>query len=212
MEASRLLIVGAGGHGRVMLDVIRCQGGVEVVGFLDDDPKLHGQEVAGVTVLGSSSDRALIADTAAGYFLPAIGNNHLRAQQFVSLQEFGLGPWPAVHPSSVLAPSAVLGRGVQVVAGVVVNPDAEIGDNVILNTSCTVDHDCRIEEHAFIGPGAHLGGNVAVGRLCLLGIGVCVLPGLQIGEGTTVGAGAVITKDMPAGAMVYGVPARVVRE
>jgi sugar O-acyltransferase (sialic acid O-acetyltransferase NeuD family) len=212
MTKPRVLIVGAGGHGQVMLDVIRRQGGAEVVGFLDDRQELAGQEVAGVPVLGPGSDSALVARSGATHFLVAIGDNRVRAAKFRQMQAMGLLPWSAIHPATTLAEDVKLGRGAQVVAGVIVNPAAVIGENVILNTACTVDHHCVLEDHVFIGPGAHLGGAVTVRELAFLGIGALVLPGRTIGAGAMVGAGSVVNKDVPAGVVVVGVPARVVRK
>ena len=95
-------------------------------------------------------------------------------------------------------------------AGVVVNPGARIGSNVVLNTACSVDHDCVVADHAQLCPGVHLGGNVTVGELAMVGTGVSVIPGVRIGSGCTIGAGAVVTRDIPDNSLAVGVPARVV--
>lgn len=203
----RVLIVGAGGHGRVMLDVLRRQGEAAVVGFCDDAPALQGAQVDGVPVVGPL-DAAHVAAARADAVVVAIGHNATRARRLDDALALGLTPWRAVHPSAVIADSAVLGEGVQVVAGVIVNPHAAIGDNVILNTACTVDHDCRVQAHAFIAPGANLGGTVHIGSGAFIGIGAVILPGLTVGEGATVGAGAVVVRDVAPGVTVVGVPAR----
>ena len=211
-DRTKVVIVGCGGHGHVMLDVLLRQDLVEVVGFLDDREELLGTRTrAGVEIVGSSDWSRLPAGTAEA-FLVAIGNNKIRRRQFEAAVEAGLRPWSAVHPSAVIADSAELGAGVQVVGGVVVNPFAEVGSDVILNTGCSVDHDCRIGDHAFLAPGVHLGGAVEVGEMAFVGIGASVLPGMTIGEGAVVGAGAVVTKDVEPWTMVVGVPARRVRE
>ena len=208
----RVIIVGAGGHGHVMLDVLLCQDLAEVVGFLDDREELLGTTSrAGVLIVGGTDWSRLPPDTAEA-FVVAIGNNSRRRGKYQAAIEAGLVPWSAVHPSAVIADNAELGEGIQVVGGVVINPFAEVGCDVILNTSCTVDHDCRIGDHAFLGPGVHLGGEVEVGEMVLLGLGAIVLPGAKIGEGAVVGAGAVVTKDVEAWTMVVGVPARRVRD
>ncbi|MBC7286440.1 MAG: acetyltransferase [Armatimonadetes bacterium] len=211
MEKPRVVIIGAGGHGCVMLDVIRVQGKTEVVGFLDDREQLWGQVVAGVEVIGPAEPTAELLERNITHFVVAIGDNKIRAAKYEAFVDCGLKPWSAVHPSAVIAESAEISEGVQVVAGVIVNPWAKVGPDAILNTACTVDHHCEIGEHAFIGPGVHLGGAVKVGAMAFLGIGVSVLPGIQIGERAVVGAGAVVTKDVPPGTVVVGIPARVVR-
>lgn len=205
----RVVIAGCGGHGRVVLDVLRNQRMVRVVGFLDDRvPRPQRCETTGVPIIGAVRWQQLQAEVA-DHFVVAIGNNHIRRQQFLAALEAGWKPWQAVHPSAIVAKDARLGAGVQAMAAVIVNPFAQIGSNVILNTACTVDHDCLVADHAFVGPGAHLGGAVRVGEGAFLGIGALVLPGISIGAGATIGAGAVVTRDVPAGATAVGVPARI---
>ena len=207
-----VVIVGAGGHGHVLLDVLLRQDLAEVVGFLDDRENLLGTNTrAGVAIVGNT-DFARVAAGLAEAFVVAIGNNKIRRRQFEAALAAGLRPWPAVHPSAVIADSAELGAGIQVIGGVVINPFAAIGVDVILNTGCTVDHDCQVGDHAFLGPGVHLGGAVEVGKMAFLGLGAVVLPGVKVGEGAVVGAGAVVTKDVEPWTMVVGVPARCVRE
>lgn len=207
----KVVIIGAGEHAQVMLDVLRCQGSSEVIGFLDDDEGLQGTRTRGGLEVIGRTDSETIANCGAGAFVAAIGNNRVRAMLFDRCLEAGLRPWTAIHPSAVIAQSASLGAGTHVVAGVIVNPHAVVGANVILNTACTVDHDNIIGDHAFIAPGAHLGGDVHVGASAFVGIGASVLPGISIGEGATVGAGAVVLEDVPPGAIVVGVPAHVIR-
>ncbi|MCS7300843.1 MAG: acetyltransferase, partial [Fimbriimonadales bacterium] len=98
-----------------------------------------------------------------------------------------------------------------VCAGVVVQPDARIGRHCIVNTAASVDHDCTIADFVHVAPGARLAGGVKVGEGVLLGVGCCVLPGIQIGAWSVVGAGAVVTEDVPDGVVVVGVPARAIR-
>jgi len=207
----RVVIAGSGGHGHVMLDVLLCQGLAEIEGFLDDREELHGSTTrAGVPIVGGTNWAEVAA--AAEAFVVAIGSNKVRRTLYEAALRAGLTPWSAVHPSAVIAGSAEVGEGVQVVGGVVINPFARIGCNVILNTGCTVDHDCLIGDHAFLGPGAHLGGAVEVAEMAFVGLGASVLPGVKIGEGAVVGAGAVVTRDVEPWTMVVGVPARRVRE
>ncbi|HCA47812.1 MAG TPA: hypothetical protein DEP45_10795 [Armatimonadetes bacterium] len=206
-----VVVIGAGGHGRVMVDVVRCQGKAEVVGFLDDAADLQGTiSPIGVPIIGRTGPED-IAGCGAVAFVVAIGSNRIRAMLFDRCLSAGLTPWPAVHPSAVIAESATLGGGTQVVAQAVVNPGARVGRNVILNTACTVDHDCIVADHAFLAPGVNLGGEVTVGESAFVGIGASVLPGITIGAGATVGGGAVVISDVPPGATVVGVPAKTIK-
>ncbi len=212
MLRPRLVIVGAGEHGRVMADVVREQDQVELLGFVDGNPELVGRDVDGAPVLAKPSEPGWIEAHGVTHFLVAIGNNAIRAAKYRKMQDRGLAPWSAIHPTAVIANSAAIGAGTQIVAGVVVNPGALIGQDVILNTACSIDHDCRIGDHAFVAPGARLGGAVKVGQLALLGIGAIVLPGVSIGDRAIVGAGAVVTRDLASGVVAIGCPARVRRE
>jgi acetyltransferase EpsM len=208
MPRARLVIVGAGGHGRVMADVVREQGEADLVGFLDDDDALVGVAIDGAVVLGSAQDVALIDRLDASHFLPAIGSNRIRAEVADRLAALGLKPWSAVHPATTVSRHATLGEGAQVVAGVVINPGTMVGRHVILNTACSIDHDCRLGDYVFVGPGARLGGAVEVGEGAFIGMGATVIQCRSVGAGATVGAGAVVIRDVPGGETVMGCPAQ----
>jgi sugar O-acyltransferase (sialic acid O-acetyltransferase NeuD family) len=204
-------IIGAGGHAHVMLDVLRCQGASNVIGFLDDADDLQGTRTrGGIEVIGRT-DPETIRNCGADAFVVAIGSNQIRQMLFERCIDAGLTPWTAVHPSATVAASATIGDGAHVVAGVCVCTHARVGADVILNTACSVDHDNLIGDHAFIAPGAHLGGDVEIGSRAFVGIGASVLPGLTVGARATVGGGAVVIEDVPPDSVVVGVPARIIR-
>lgn len=207
-----MIIIGAGGHGQVVADILQrsenYKAGCQPIGFLDDDPKLAGKAILHLPVLGSI---ASIEKHDFDEVIVAIGNNETRMKIFDSLRARRVKFANALHPHGSLSPSAELGKGVMVCAGTVVNPVSFVGDNVILNTGCTIDHHNRIGAHAHIAPGVHLGGEVEIGEGALVGIGATVLPGCVIGAWAIVGAGAVVTKDIPAYATAVGVPARIIK-
>ena len=195
----RLLVIGAGGHAKVVVDAAR-EAGFDIAGVLGrpGDPA----EVLGIPVVmdGSTID--------ADAFIVAIGDNTARAAAFAAGLEAGLVPATVIHPSATLADEIEIGRGTFAAAGVIVNVNARIGENVILNTGCTVDHDCLVEDHAHIAPGANLCGGVSVGEGTLVGVGSCALPGASIGAWATIGAGAAVTEPIGDGVTTVGVPAR----
>ena len=141
-------------------------------------------------------------------FLVAVGDDATRASLFEELIIQGATPVNVIHPRAWVSPRVELGRGIFIAAMAVVNPGARIGDNCILNTSCSVDHDCQIEAHVHLCPGVRLAGGVTVGTLTMIGTGAVVLPGVRIGARCVVGAGAVVVRDVADGSVVAGVPAR----
>ena len=205
-----VIIAGAGGHGRVVLDILRAAGEHRVVGFLDANQDLHGTEVAGVPVLGHLNVLPKLKAKGAGGAIVAIGDNRVRRSYAEKLTAAGLELISAVHPSTVVSPRATIGRNVMVAPGAIVCTDARILDGAIVNTAAAIDHDCEIGEAAHVAPGVRLAGRVTVGEGAFIGIGANVLPCLSIGAHAVVGGGALVREDVPAGATVVGVPARVI--
>jgi sugar O-acyltransferase (sialic acid O-acetyltransferase NeuD family) len=203
-----VLIVGAGGHGQVVADILRAQrvagDDLELIGYADDNPALQGRERLGKPVLGPVAAIARIEHDAV---VVAVGDNAGRERLYESFAKAGVRLVVACHPSAVIASGATLGDGSMVCARVVVGCESRVGRGVILNTACTIDHHARIEDFVHVAPGVHLGGDVSVGARTLLGIGAVVLPGVSIGRGAVVGAGAVVTRNVADGATVVGVPA-----
>jgi len=207
----RVLIIGAGGHGQVVADILfrmrEHDGAVDPIGYLDDDPSLHGQQILGLPVLGTSADLAGVAHDAV---IVAIGDNAVRRRLFEQLSANGEQLVTVIHPDSVVAPDVTVGPGTVICAGVVINPGSVVGSNVILNTSCSIDHHNLIGDHVHIAPGVHLGGQVVVSEGALVGIGTTVMGRRLIGDRSVVGAGSVVTHDVPDGVKVVGNPAHVV--
>lgn len=205
-----ILLVGAGGHARVVADVIRITGQYRVYGFLDGvNPERHGQTYEGARILGGDELLAGLRESVE-YAVVAIGENDARVRLGSELLRYGYQLPTLVHPSAVVAAGIKLGAGTVVCAGVVINPAAEIGAHVIINTAASVDHDCRIGDGVHVGPGAHLGGHVIVGAHTLIGVGVAVKPHTRIGERAVIGVGSAVVGDVDAGSTVAGVPARVI--
>jgi len=207
----RAVGLGAGGHAKVVIELIQVAGGYDCVGLLDPRPELRGTAVLGVPVLGDDSHLPQLRREgveAAFIGVGAVADTSVRRRLFTTMTEQGFTPVSAIHPAAILSPSARVGEGVTVMAGAVVNAHAELGANVVVNTGAIVEHECVLGDHAHVATGAVLAGGVRLGQGALVGAGATVLPGVSIGEEAVVGAGAVLASDCPAGATVKGVPAR----
>jgi sugar O-acyltransferase (sialic acid O-acetyltransferase NeuD family) len=199
--AGRAAVLGAGGHGKVVIATLQAAGW-RVAAAYDDAEERWGGELLGVPIRGPLD--AAAASEVDGAVV-AVGDN--RARRHLA-ERFDL-PWIAVvHPAAVVHPSVELGAGTVVFAGATIQPDTWIGRHSIVNTGASVDHDCRLGDFVHVAPGARLGGGVVVGEGALMGIGSCVVPGVTVGPWATVGAGAAVVRDVAAGATVVGVPAR----
>ncbi len=195
---SRLWIIGAGGHGKVVAEIASMCGYTDIM-FLDQSWPGR-RDNGGWPIVGKPGRQP------DGHMFCAIGRNDIRARMFA---EFGLDDSPVLaDPRSVLSPSATLGAGTVVIPGVVVNASARIGKGCILNTGCSVGHDCELADFTQISPGARLAGGVTVGEESWIGMGAVIREGCRIGRNAVIAAGAAVIRDVPDGARVAGVPAR----
>lgn len=209
----RLVIVGAGGHGRVILDILSSIKGFEVAGFLDDDPKMQGKLVDGIPVIGNTKDSVKLKK-ASGIeaAVIAVGNNRIRASLFERFEKEGFALPAFVHPKSIVSVNARMGSGTVIMPGAIINTGARLGKDVCVNTGATVDHDCVIGDHAHLYPGANLAGGVRVGAFSYIGTNAAVNPYISIGDNAFIGTGAAVVEDMPGDVVAVGVPAKVIKK
>lgn len=206
--------LGAGGHAKGMIEILRATQKFNLVGLLDPKKELHGKEVLGVPVLGTDDLLPKVSEEGSTHFfigLGGTGDNSPRKRLFKFALNHGLEPVDVIHPWAVVSPSAEIASGVVIMAGAVVNACAKIGQNVIVNTNAVVEHDCFIGDHVHVSTGANLASTVFVGEGAHIGAGAVIKQCISIGEQAIVGAGAVVVNDVPPHTTVVGVPARPVK-
>jgi UDP-perosamine 4-acetyltransferase len=211
--ATRVVGIGAGGHAKVILDILSFYDEVRVVGLTDADPASRGHSLLGVPILGDDTALpGLLANGVSSAFIGvgSVGDCRLRRKLFEKAQQLGFHMINTLHPTATIAVSVRLGEGVAVMAHAVLNPDVVLGDNVIVNTGAQLDHDCWIGDHVHIAPGACLSGSVRVGKCAHVGVGATIIQGVSIGDGALVGAGSVVLRDVSPNTTVFGAPARLI--
>lgn len=193
----KVIVIGAGGHGRVIADIITLSGDV-VLGFLDDKEPEH---ISGIPYLGKIPD--LVKYQQDALFIAAIGDNHTRKQ---IMESYDLNWYTAIHPSAVIASDVEIAEGTAVIANAVINTGSKIGRGVIINTAASVDHDNVLSDYVHLSPGVRLGGTVHIGAGTWIGIGAVVSNNIEICENCLVGAGSLVLKNITLSGQYFGHP------
>lgn len=208
----KTLIIGAGGHARVVYDILKHDRNNEIEAFVDNVKRGSNEEIMGVPVVGDHSVIDSLIDGGVKGFIIAIGDNEIRRKYFEILREKDLIPVNAIHPESHLSSTVDAGNGIVVAEGVSVSTNASLGDNVIVNTGSIVEHETDISDHTHVGPGNTLAGRVEVGSNVFVGMGCSVKEHTSIGDDAVIGAGSVVLDDVPPNTVVAGTPAEVKKE
>jgi sugar O-acyltransferase (sialic acid O-acetyltransferase NeuD family) len=205
-----VVLIGAGGHAKVLLDLLRACGRA-VAGVCDPDLHARGEtEWRGLRVLGDDGalDHFRAERTALVNGVGQRVGHDLRRHVYERLRRAGFHFPVLVHPAAWVSPTARLAEGVQVMAGAIVQSDVAVGENTIVNTRASIDHDCDVGRHAHISPAATLCGSVCVEEGAFIGAGSTVIQGLRVGAGAVLGAGTTLTRNLAAGAIRTGAPSR----
>jgi UDP-perosamine 4-acetyltransferase len=206
MSGRRTVIVGAGGHAKVCVDILRRDTSLELAGVTCGPD--GGAGALGLPLLGGDDVLPRLRAEGVECAFVALGDNRLRLDRIRALQALRFELVTGVHQRATIADDVQIGRGTIVMAGAVVNVATTIGDGVIVNTSATIDHDCRLGDGVHVAPGVHCAGCVTLGEGAMMGIGSCAVPGRSLGAWSTVGAGGVVISDVAAGSTVVGSPAQ----
>ena len=210
MMQKPIIILGAGGHAKVLIDTLQRQS-ANILGITDPDPQKIGEYILGIPVIGdddviNTNDNDLI-ELVNG--IGVVVDKKRRQQIFYNFKRQGYSFTSVIHDSAILSPDAMLSEGVQIMAGAVIQPGCKIGINSIINTRASIDHDTIIGAHVHIAPGVTVSGGVQIGDGTLVGSGVTIIQGVRIGKDATVAAGAAVIRDVPDGVTVMGIPAKV---
>ena len=209
--ATRLVIIGAGGHGRELLDIVEAMNAVrptfEFVGFLDDGPGPWDRvERRGASVLGPVEQ---LADFDSRYAI-GIGPPETRRRIDEIATGSGFEAATLVHPQATMAADVRTAPGLVMAAGSRITTNVTVGRHVHLNLNATLSHDCEVGSYSVLNPGAHVSGDVSLGESVVVGSGAVVRESCRVGNGTVIGAGAVVITDLPADSTAVGVPAKVI--
>lgn len=208
----RSVIIGAGTYGEVYLAYLQ-ESGVDIVGFLDDDPKFHNQLVHGVPVLGSISLLETLKESngVEAVYCP-LGNNKLRVKFLSYARSLGYNIPNYIHPSVVLSDNVTIGSGCYILLGTTIMPYTELKDYVMISMGVHVAHHSLLDEGVFLSTGCNFGASIHAHKYAYCGISSTIMTGIhEIGEDCLIGAGAVVIKDVPERAVMAGVPAKVLR-
>ena len=189
-----VIVIGAGGHGKVVSEIVKAAGD-NFIGFLDDNIKREN-------VIGTVEDYKKYN----AKFVIGIGNNEIRMRLS---EELSCKWYTAIHPSAIISPSSILGEGTVVMPNAVINADAKIGKHSIINTCSVIEHDNSVGDYCHISVGAKLGGTVVVGDNTFIGIGAIVKNNIVINENVTVGAGAIVVNNLEQEGIYVGLPAKI---
>ena len=203
---NKVYIIGAGGHGQVIADIVKKMG-FKLVGFLDDNKSLIGHKIGDMPVISPVAH----AKELDGKFVIAVGDNEARKKLADMLNFPDEKYLTVIHPSVIIGNNVRIGVGTMIVGGAVINTGTIIGKHTIINTSVSIDHHNIIGDFVHIGPGTHTGGNVTIEEGTFLGIGTSVIPNRKIGRWSVIGAGAAVISDIPEFTVAVGIPANVIK-
>lgn len=208
---NKIVLIGGGGHARVLIDLIRMSGKFEIAGVLDSRLE-KGKLILEIPVLGSDNVLAELYGKGVRNACIAVGSikdNNKRKMLYEKVRQAGFETPVLIHQQTVISKSAArISSAAQIMAGAVIQTGVLIGENTIINTGAIVEHDCNVGSHVHICPGAVISGGCTIGEGAFIGVGATVIQGVNIGNGAVIGAGSVVIDNVPDGAEVKGVPAK----
>lgn len=203
----KIILIGTGGHAKVVLDIIKSENKFNVIGCVASDT--NQTQFEGLPVFGTDEILPVIFEKGITNVFVAIGDNEIRKKIINLSKKIGFNIVTTIHPSALISKTAMISNGTCIMPGAIINSHALIGEGVIINTNSSVDHDCIVDNFSHLAPGSSLAGNVSIKEGSFLGIGTKVIPRVTIGAWSIIGAGGVVIKNIPDFSKALGVPAKV---
>lgn len=200
----KVVIIGSSGHAKVSIDILNRRGGHQIIGLLDDFRSV-GESTMGIDVVGPVQMAETLKETGCSFFI-AVGDNFGRHLVYSRLLEYRLSYINVIDPSAIISNDVQIGIGNFIGIGSIINAGSVIGNHCIINTAAQLDHDNKLQDFVSIAPGVTLAGNVTVEKGSSIGIGSSVIEKITIGRQTVIGAGSVVTRNIPRFKVAYGVP------
>lgn len=209
-----LLVIGGGGHAKVIIDMV-TNSHYEAVGILERDSAQIGRQIFGIPVIGTDENIPILFEKGIHHAIIAIGylgDSMIRNQLAVCLHNYGFHLATLIHPSAIVSQNVTIGDGTVICAGAIVNPGVVIGENCIINTGTIIEHDVILGNNVHVAPNTVIAGSTIIEDDVFLGVGSCVIQNLRLGTGCIVGAGSVVLHDVNAGETVVGIPAKICKK
>lgn len=213
MAKKKVILIGGGGHCKMVISQLRKLAEFEIVGIVDDYKPVENI-VMGIKVVGEDEDLENFYKKGIRHALITVGSvkdNIKRWKLFNMAEKIGYEFPVIISPTATVDGSVKIDEGTVVMPGCIVNVDSIIGENCIINTGTIIEHDCKVGNHCHIAPGVHLSGEAEIGDSSFVGIGSTIIQGIKIGKNATVGAGSVVVNDIPDNGVVMGNPARIIK-
>ena len=181
-----ILIIGAGGHGRVVYETVLLSGNFNEIAFLDDS--FTKEKKQKLNIIGKIEDYKNLLNKYDTAFV-ALGNNEKRIALIKDLLELGYYVPVLIHPRATVSSFSEVGEGTVILAGAIVNVNCKIGRGNIINVNSTIDHDCILEEGCHISSGAVIRSMVTLEALSTIGAGAIIKSGEIIASKTIISDG-----------------------
>ena len=212
MVKKKIVLIGGGGHCKVVISILKKLDNFKILGIVDN----YKAEsfISRIKIMGTDDDLKDIYKSGIHYALIAVGSikdNTKRYRLFKMAREIGYNFPVIISPEAIVDESVKIDEGTVIMPGCIINIDSSIGKNCIINTGSIIEHDCKIGDHCHIAPGVHISGAVNIGELSFIGIGATIIQGIKIGRNVTVGAGSVVIKNIPDSVIAVGNPAKIIK-